>query len=473
MTKSKKNRLAIVGAGGAAKNLIGSITPSKSLSNKYSIIGLFDDDDKKINTSIEGYKVLDKISNILKHTDLFDSIVIAVPSCSENQFQKIYNYCLQTKKRIMTVPAYGEILSSPKTISSVRDINIEDLIHRKEMPINKKTIEEIIKDKIVLVTGGAGSIGSVIIKQCLNGSAKKIICIDNSEFNTYNLQKEISSKNLVCITADIKDKNLMEIYFKKFKPEIVFHAAALKHVNLQEDDIRNTLLTNFYGTENILDCSENIGVKDFVLISTDKAVEPSNNMGLSKRLAELLLSERFNNKKINLSIVRFGNVVGSSGSVLNLFSDLIREKKDLLITHPKVKRFFMSIEEACYLVIQSITINSKKSNICMIDMGNEIFIKDIAETLIYLNNLVPNKDINIKYGKLRKGEKLSEKLEYSFEKRISTNVDKLVVLESLNTVKKSELKKFKIELLKMIYTKNIKSTEIESFINKSLNKYLS
>ena len=265
----------------------------------------------------------------------------------------------------------------------------------------------------------------------------------------------------------------MKIYFKKFKPDIVFLAAALKHVNLQEDDIRNTLLTNFYGTENILDCSENIGVKDFVLISTDKAVEPSNNMGLSKRLAELLLSERFDNKKINLSIVRFGNVVGSSGSVLNLFSDLIKEKKDLLITHPKVKRFFMSIEEACYLVIQSIAINSKKSNICMIDMGNEIFIKDIAETLIHLNNLVPNKDINIKYGKLRKGEKLSEKLEYSFEKRINTNVDKLVVLESLNTVKKSELKKLKIELLKMIYTKNIKSAEIESFINKSLNKFLS
>ena len=265
----------------------------------------------------------------------------------------------------------------------------------------------------------------------------------------------------------------MEIDFKKFKPEIVFHAAALKHVNLQEDDIRNTLLTNFYGTENILDCSENIGVKDFVLISTDKAVEPSNNMGLSKRLAELLLSKRFDNKKINLSIVRFGNVVGSSGSVLNLFSDLIREKKDLLITHPKVKRFFMSIEEACYLVIQSITINSKKSNICMIDMGNEIYIKDIAETLIHLNNLVPNKDVNIKYSKLRKGEKLSEKLEYSFERRISTNVNKLIVLENLNTFEESDFETFKIELLKMIYAENIKSSEIEFFIYKSLKKYLS
>ncbi len=473
MIKSKITRLAIVGAGGAAKNLIGSITPSRSLSSKYKIIGLFDDDNNKINTSIEGYKVLDKISNISRHADYFDSIVIAVPSCSEKQFKDIYNFCLKAKKYIMTVPAYGEILNSPKTISSVRDINIEDLINRKEMPINRKVIEEIIKNEIVLVTGGAGSIGSEIIKQCLNGSAKKIICIDNSEFNTYNLQKEIRAKKLVCITADIKDKNLMELYFNKFKPTIVFHAAALKHVNLQENDIRNTLLTNFYGTENILDCSEKIGVKNFVLISTDKAVEPSNNMGLSKRLAELLLSERFDHTKINLSIVRFGNVVGSSGSVLNLFSDLIREKKDLFITHPKVKRFFMSIEEACYLVIQSIKINSSKSNICMIDMGNEIFIKDIAETLIQLNNLVPNKDINIKYGKLRKGEKLSEKLEYSFEKRINTDVNKLVFLESLNTFKKCELENFKIELLKMIYNKNIKSSEIESFINKSLIKHLS
>ena len=146
MTNSKITRLAIVGAGGAAKNLIGSIAPSKSLSNKYKITGLFDDDDKKINTSIEGYKVLDKISNISKHTDFFDSIVIAVPSCTESQFKKIYNYCLKTKKNIKTVPAYGEILNSPQTISSVRDINIEDLIHRKEMPINRKTIEEIIKD---------------------------------------------------------------------------------------------------------------------------------------------------------------------------------------------------------------------------------------------------------------------------------------------------------------------------------------
>ena len=262
----------------------------------------------------------------------------------------------------------------------------------------------------------------------------------------------------------------MDIYFNKYKPDIVFHAAALKHVNLQENDIKNCLLTNFFGTKNIIQLSKKYDIKDFVLISTDKAVEPSNNMGLSKRLAELLVLNNSQLSKTNMSIVRFGNVIGSSGSVLNLFSRLIKDRKDIIITNPKVARFFMSIEEACYLVLQSLTIRDNNKQIFMIDMGEEILIKDIAETLIKLNNLKPNEDIKIKFGKLKKGEKISEKLNYTFEKPINTNIDKLIYLDT--NIDIEDFKNFQESLEKIIYKNNIDDKKIKLFINEKLINFL-
>ena len=244
---------------------------------------------------------------------------------------------------------------------------------------------------------------------------------------------------------------MMNLYFSKYKPDIVFHAAALKHVNLQEENIRECLLTNFFGTQNILSLLDKYSVDKFLLISTDKAVEPSNNMGLSKRMAELLVSHYSNSSKTKMSIVRFGNVIGSSGSVLIHFSELIKNREDITVTHPKVKRYFMSIEEACYLVINSINEVKNSYQIFMINMGEEILIDQIAKTLIRINGLKLGRDININYSKLSKGEKISEKLNYSFEQKKVLDSNKIIRLDSSKTINHRTFDRFISELHEMIY----------------------
>ena len=472
MNKKNPIKIAIIGSGAASKRLLDSIFSSKKLISDFIPVGIFDDDKSKIHSSLNGVQVFDSIKNIYKYSELFDQIVIAIPSCTQSQFKKIHKHCLKANKHILTVPSYGAILNQTKPISSVRDINIQDLIHRKEMPINYNNIIKTVKNKTILITGGAGSIGSVILQLCLDSMAKKVICIDNSEYSTYLLTQNINSRRFVYKTADIKDKRIMEFYFQQYKPDIVFQAAALKHVNLQENDIRNCILTNFFGTKNIIELCDQYNISDFVFISTDKAVEPSNNMGLSKRLAELLVKDFSNFSNTNMSIVRFGNVIGSSGSVLNLFSQLINDRKDIIITHPKVARFFMSIEEACYLVLESLGIRKNGCQIFMIDMGEEILIKDIAETLIYLNNLKPNKDIKIKFDKLKKGEKISEKLKYNFEKSEKTNINKLLSLSMKKEIKIDDFESFTKDLNELIYQKNISSKKIHLFIVKKLKNFL-
>ena len=464
-------KIAIIGAGAAGERLIHTIL-SSDLKDKFLITAVFDDNIEKIESSLHGLKIIDSIKNINRYIHLFDSLIIAIPSCNEVEFSRIYNICLQTGKTVLTVPSHRDILNKSKKISSVRNINIKDLINRDEMPINHKNIANTVKDKTVLITGGAGSIGSVILELCLENQVKKIICIDSSEYNTYTLIQNIGTKKVTFETGDIKDYEMMNFYFKKYKPDIVFHAAALKHVNLQETDLRNSILTNFFGTDNILQVSIKYNVENFVLISTDKAVEPSNNMGLSKRLAELLAIDYASSCKMNISIVRFGNVIGSSGSVLNYFSDLIKNNKDIMITDKKVKRFFMSIREACYLVLESI--NNSKSNcqIFMIDMGEEILIKDIAEKLIILNGLKVNKDINIVFGKLKKGEKISEKLKYNFEDSSETQTDKLLALTVHDYKESINFESFKKNLKDLIYKNNISSIQIESMIKKEIKNFI-
>ena len=464
-------KIAIIGAGAAGERFINTVL-SSSLKDKFIITAIFDDDIEKINSSIHGLRVTDSIVNLDKYVDLFDSIVIAIPSCSESIFNQIYSLCIKTGKKVLTIPSHKDILNKSQEISSIRNINIKDLIDRDEMPINHKNIANVVKDKTVLITGGAGSIGSVILELCLKNQVKKIICIDSSEYNTYTLIQNVGTKKITFETGDIKDYEMMNFYFKKYKPDIVFHAAALKHVNLQETNIRNSILTNFFGTDNILQLSIKYNIEDFVLISTDKAVEPSNNMGLSKRLAELLAIDYASSCKMNISIVRFGNVIGSSGSVLNHFSDLIKNNKDIMITDKKVKRFFMSIREACYLVLESINNSKRNGEIFMIDMGEEILIKDLAEKLIILNGLKVNKDINIVFGKLKKGEKISEKLKYDFEDASKTQTDKLLALTVHNYRESIDFELFKKNLKDLIYKNNISSIKIESMIKKEIKNFI-
>ena len=353
----------------------------------------------------------------------------------------------------------------------MRDIDISDLIGRNETEIDYGIINSIVKDKVILITGGAGSIGSVIFELCVNQSPKSVICIDNSEYNTYTLQNKLKSENIIYETGDIRDLKMMDYYFNKYNPDIVFHAAALKHVNLQENDIRNSLLTNFYGTENLLKVANLHKTKHFVLISTDKAVNPSNNMGLSKRMAELIVNYYQKTSTTKMSIVRFGNVIGSSGSVLNYFNQLIQKKKPVTITHPKVARFFMSIEEACFLVLQSV-LNTKSCQMYMLDMGEEILIEEIAKKLIILNNLEVYKDIEIEYIGLKKGEKLNEELQYSFENASQSNIKKLIELQSDKEMSFDNFDIFSKDLLSYIYSNDKTNKDIHNLIKDYFDGYL-
>ena len=456
-------KIAIIGAGAAAERFIETVL-SSSLKNSFTITAIFDDNIEKINSTIHGLRVTDSIEHLNKYIDLFESIVIAIPSCSESTFDKIYSICLKTGKKVLTIPSHKDILNKSQEISSVRDIGIKDLIDRDEMPINHNNISKAVKGKIVMITGGAGSIGSVILKLCLDNQVNEIICIDSSEFNTYSLMQSVDKENITYETGDIKDYEMMNFYFDKYKPDIVFHAAALKHVNLQESDIRNSLLTNFYGTDNILNLSIEHKIENFVLISTDKAVEPSNNMGLSKRLAELLAINYSSKSASKISIVRFGNVIGSSGSVLNHFADLIKNKQDIVVTDKNVKRFFMSIREACYLVLESINNSNKNCQIFMIDMGEEILIHEIAKKLINLNGLKVNEDVNILFGQLKKGEKISEKLNYNFERISKTKTKKLLALSFDYGSELTNFHLFKNNLKDLLYNRDISSRKIELMI---------
>jgi FlaA1/EpsC-like NDP-sugar epimerase len=305
----------------------------------------------------------------------------------------------------------------------------------------------------------------MIVKLCLDSGAKKVICIDSSEYNIYSMLQEQSQERLLWKVSDIKDFKMMDIHFEKYKPDIVFHAAALKHVNLQESNLKDCLLTNFYGTNNILKLAIKYNIENFVLISTDKAVEPTNNMGLSKRMAEFLAYYHSSASNTKMSVVRFGNVIGSSGSVLNHFAELIKNKKDIVVTHPKVSRFFMSIKEACYLVLRSVQSTEKNYQVFMLDMGKEILIKDIAERLILLSGLSLGKDINIKFSKLEKGEKIREKLSYSFETALPSDTSKLVKLNSSNNIDNDSFSEIISDLEDKIYDKDISDNKIISYLN--------
>ena len=471
MNDSKQNKnikkIAIVGAGDAATRFIKTIIDS-GYKNNFSFTAIFDDNSEKIGNEIEGIKILDSIGNIKKYINIFDEIVIAIPSSTKKEFNNIYDILLKTNKRILTIPSLKEILNYPDTITSVRDINMKDLINRDEMKINLDKIDNSIEGKKILVTGGGGSIGSVIVELCLSGNVKEVICLDNSEYNIYKLNQNFSDDRLKTYVSDIKDYQMMDYFFNTFRPDIVFHAAALKHVNIQEKNIRDCLLTNVFGTNNVLELSIKYNISNFVLISTDKAVEPSNYMGLSKRIAEILVEFHSHQANVKMSSVRFGNVIGSSGSVLNHFSNLIKNKKDIVITHRKVARFFMSIKEACYLVLLCIKNSQNNHQVFMLDMGEEILIKDIAEKLIQLNGLVVNKDIKILYSQLEKGEKLSEKLSYEFERSVDTQVSKLIRLDSNKKIEKYEIIDFMNDLSNLVYSKKASNDKIAKFINEAM-----
>lgn len=429
--EDKMVKIMIVGAGDAGALLIKEIKKHRELN--YDIVGLIDDDDNKVGKSINGIKVLGNTEQILSvcKNYLIDEIILAIPSASLETQKNILNLCKQTKCKLKTVPGIYELLDDKVSISKIRDVNIEDLLGREPVKLDTKNISKYIKDKVVLVTGGGGSIGSELCRQISRFSPRELIILDIYENNAYDLQMELKYSypdlNLKVIIASIRDYERISQIFNEYKPNVVFHAAAHKHVPLMEDNPREVIKNNVLGTYNVARCSNDYKVEKFVLISTDKAVNPTNIMGASKRFCEIIIQTLDKISNTEYVAVRFGNVLGSNGSVIPLFKKQIAHGGPVTVTHPEITRFFMTIPEAAQLVIQAGAI-AKGGEIFVLDMGEPVKIADLARDLIILSGYQPNVDIKIKYTGLRPGEKLYEELLMD-EVALTSTVHKKIYIE--------------------------------------------
>ncbi|MFX4218410.1 UDP-N-acetylglucosamine 4,6-dehydratase (configuration-retaining) [Aliarcobacter butzleri] len=400
--KNKKTKnLVIYGAGKAGLQL-----QREFLSSEYKLVCFIDDDEILHHRSIDGISIYSKEKYCsLFENQKFDLMIIAMPSASQEQIKIIYEFMQDKFEKIKILPSMNNILKKEEFTKQLKDIGVEDLLARYPKDLDKKQIENFIKDKIVLITGAGGSIGSEISRQCKTYGAKQLILLDHSEFNLYSILEELKGENVVPIMQSVRDIKALESTFEKYKPQIVIHAAAYKHVPLVEYNILEGITNNIIGTKNCIDLSIKYGAQKFVLISTDKAVRPTNIMGTTKRICELY-AQNVESKNTEIVAVRFGNVLGSSGSVIPKFKSQIEQGKNITVTHPEITRYFMLIPEACELVLQAASIG-KGGEIFILDMGEPIKIVDLAKKMIELSG---RSDINIEFCGLRLGEKLYEEL---------------------------------------------------------------
>ncbi|WP_151942795.1 UDP-N-acetylglucosamine 4,6-dehydratase (configuration-retaining) [Aliarcobacter butzleri] len=400
--KNKKTKnLVIYGAGKAGLQL-----QREFLSSEYKLVCFIDDDEILHHRSIDGISIYSKEKYCsLFENQKFDLMIIAMPSASQEQIKIIYEFMQDKFEKIKILPSMNNILKKEEFTKQLKDIGVEDLLARYPKDLDKKQIENFIKDKIVLITGAGGSIGSEISRQCKAYGAKQLILLDHSEFNLYSILEELKDENIVPIMQSVRDIKALESTFEKYKPQIVIHAAAYKHVPLVEYNILEGITNNIIGTKNCIDLSIKYGAQKFVLISTDKAVRPTNIMGTTKRICELY-AQNVESKNTEIVAVRFGNVLGSSGSVIPKFKSQIEQGKNITVTHPEITRYFMLIPEACELVLQAASIG-KGGEIFILDMGEPIRIVDLAKKMIELSG---RSDINIEFCGLRLGEKLYEEL---------------------------------------------------------------
>jgi len=397
-TKKTKS-LVIYGAGKAGAKL------QEEFNNTEYKVRYFIDDDKALHgRSLDGIKIL-PIEKIIGSKNNYDLLVISIPGIENKKINNIHEMLNQYFKKIKVLPSIQEIFENKNYSEMLKDISVEDLLARHPKDLDKEKISSFINDKTVLVTGAGGSIGSEICRQCKKFGAKKIILLDHSEFNLYSIEQALSGFETVPVMISVVNKESLNKVFEEHKPQIVIHAAAYKHVPLVEYNIEEGIINNVIGTKNTIDIAIKHHVKKFILISTDKAVRPTNVMGTTKRICELY-AQNSNGNGTDIVAVRFGNVLGSSGSVIPKFKKQIEDGKNITVTHPNITRYFMLIPEACELVLQAGAIG-KGGEIFILDMGEPIKIVDLAKKMIQLSG---RNDITIEYTGLRPGEKLYEEL---------------------------------------------------------------
>ncbi|HCT63607.1 MAG TPA: nucleoside-diphosphate sugar epimerase [Erysipelotrichaceae bacterium] len=411
-------RVMIIGAGDAGSMIVREL---KNLTNiHYKPVVIVDDDPMKHNSTLYGVPIrkgMDDIPSLVSEYNI-NEIIVAIPSLGREKLAQIVKIAQTTHCKVKTLPGINEIIDDRVSIKNIRDVSIEDLLGREEIKLKIDEISSYLENRIVLVTGAGGSIGSELCRQIIKFKPKKIILLDIYENNVYDLQQELlhsyGNLNLDVIIASVRDKDRILEVFKFYKPEIVFHAAAHKHVPLMENNPQEAIKNNVFGTLKVAQCAHEVNVKRFVLISTDKAVNPTNVMGATKRVAELIIQAMNQISDTEFVAVRFGNVLGSNGSVIPLFKRQIAYGGPITITHPDITRYFMTIPEAARLVLQAGAI-AEGGEIFVLDMGKPVKIIDLAKQLIELSGLEPDVDISIIYTGLRPGEKLYEELMLSEE----------------------------------------------------------
>ena len=409
-------KVLIVGVGDAGEVISREIIKRCNLG---TLIGFVDDDEEKIGKKIHGRKVLGRVKDIndVLEKEKINTVIIAIPTAKGKQIKKIIDNIKNKKVKIKILPGLYELVDGKVSISRIREVRIEDLLGREPVDLNLEGILEYLKDKRVMVTGGGGSIGGELARQICRFGPRSLILLDHSENSLFHINFELEGKwleagsemEIVPVVADIRDIDKMDKIFKKYKPEVVFHSAAHKHVPMMEYHPDEAVLNNIIGTKNMAELAEKYGAERVVMISTDKAINPTSVMGASKRVAEMVVKDLGSRSKTEFVSVRFGNVLESNGSVIPMFKKQIAEGGPVTVTDREVKRYFMTLPEASQLVIQAGTLG-KGGEVFVLDMGKPIKVLDLAKELIHLSGFEVGEDIEIKFVGLRPGEKMFEEI---------------------------------------------------------------
>ena len=470
---TRKNVL-IIGAGEATKILLTTI--KNSMKDTYKVVGLIDDNENKLNYAISGNKILGNRYDIPKicRENNVEVIFFTISNISPDDRRKILEICQETGCKVRILPGTKELIKDKPLIQSFRDVQIEDLLGRDPIRLDNKNIGKLIENKVVLVTGGGGSIGSELCRQIIKFKPSKLVIVDIYENNLYDIEQELKfnypDMEIDAIVANVREKHRLNEIFEQYHPYLVFHAAAHKHVPLMETSPLEAIKNNVFGTYNTVKCADEYGVKRFILISTDKAVNPTNIMGATKRICELIIQAKNKVSKTEYAAVRFGNVLGSNGSVVPLFKKQIAKGGPITVTHKEITRFFMTIPEAVSLVLQAMS-GAKGGEIFVLDMGEPVKIYDMAVKLIKLSGLEPDVDIQIKVTGLRPGEKLYEELLMAEEGLTETKHDKIHVARPSDIdMEKLETKLAKLQHL-LDNTNNEQKDEIKDVISEVVPTY--
>ncbi|PLV55837.1 lipopolysaccharide biosynthesis protein [Thermotoga sp. SG1] len=413
-----EKRIMIIGAGDAGVSILEEFEKHPHLGK---VVAFMDDSPRKIGRRIRGIPVFGPIDRTMEYVERMgvDEIIVAIPSATKQQMERILESIDLKKVRVKTLPSIRELMEGQVRLSHLKDISIEDLLGREEVKIDVHGIENLLKGKRILVTGAGGSIGSELCKQIAKMNPEELILLGHGENSIYLIDEFLSENfpNLKKkrVIADVACENLMELWMSSLRPDIVFHVAAHKHVPLMEENPLEAFRVNTLGTINLVELSRKMKVEHFVFISTDKAVNPTSVMGLTKRISELYIMTQ-DTDDTKFSIVRFGNVLGSRGSVVEKFKRQIEKGGPVTVTDPRMRRYFMSIPEAVSLILQSLLYSSGK-DLFILDMGEQIPIVKLAETMIMLSGFVPHQDIKIVYTGVRPGEKMYEELTYPYERK--------------------------------------------------------